>query len=329
MAAVNNDKFYTNHDLLDRIAQEIADLAREREFVDFSCGNNYLCKTLREKYGMATKSYDLDSEDTSVAKTDWFDVKDIRSGCVIGLNPPFGYQGALAKRFIQHAATFDPAYMFLILPRMGGGQWIPSGYRIRNELALPETSFYVPSRNNAPFSYATSYFVLEKDANSDEHEKPSPSKKRKAASVNGVTLRRTGPLMPDTLLIVRRVGVNCLHQCYVIDGQTVTYIENGVAKPNHDWHQNAHVVHSAQSVIKKGASSNPKASSSSADGKASTQGEGFFKMDVTGGPIASADSRIAFGMYLTTRDTTEQKKKTPPSATPDELMAHLTAFLNV
>lgn len=49
------------------------------------------------------------------------------------------YQGKTAKKFVQHAISFDPQYLFLILPNM---KWTPSNYEIIYMEELPENAFY-------------------------------------------------------------------------------------------------------------------------------------------------------------------------------------------
>lgn len=46
---------------------------------------------------------------------------------MIGLNPPFGKNGTLAKAFLEQAARFDPAIFVLIVPP---ATFIPPGYAI-------------------------------------------------------------------------------------------------------------------------------------------------------------------------------------------------------
>lgn len=46
---------------------------------------------------------------------------------MIGLNPPFGVNGVLASKFIEHAASFEPRVILLIAPSCTP---VPSGYRI-------------------------------------------------------------------------------------------------------------------------------------------------------------------------------------------------------
>lgn len=49
---------------------------------------------------------------------------------IIGLNPPFGVNAALADRFIKHAAKFRPRLMMLICP---SNTIVPNGYKVIHE----------------------------------------------------------------------------------------------------------------------------------------------------------------------------------------------------
>ena len=74
----------------------------------------YPCKALAETYFVCTAAGDLPAGDN----------------LVIGLNPPFGKNNALAKMFVNHAASFQPRVIVLIVPP---GVPIPHGYRVMYE----------------------------------------------------------------------------------------------------------------------------------------------------------------------------------------------------
>lgn len=77
-------------------------------------------------------------------RKNWFDVKaeelddgtllavwvrqgEIGSRMIIGLNPPFGVNAALANQFVRQAAGFKPRFMMLICP---ANTQTPEDYKI-------------------------------------------------------------------------------------------------------------------------------------------------------------------------------------------------------
>ncbi|TXG55464.1 hypothetical protein EZV62_020720 [Acer yangbiense] len=62
-----------------------------------------------------------DTDDFSFEQRDWMTVKPVElpngSQLIMGLNPPFGVNASLANRFINHALTFKPKLIVLIVPK--------------------------------------------------------------------------------------------------------------------------------------------------------------------------------------------------------------------
>jgi hypothetical protein len=65
---------------------------------------------------------------------------------VIGLNPPFGKDNSLARKFVEHAAAFRPRLMVLIVPP---ATFIPPGYTVvfEDRTMCKGEEFYVPGTN--------------------------------------------------------------------------------------------------------------------------------------------------------------------------------------
>lgn len=75
------------------ILKDIAEIVKpfvlpEDIFIDFSCGSNAFAPLLSCK----TISYDISPAPNAIAQ-DWFSVSSLPEDSIIGLNPPFGYQG--------------------------------------------------------------------------------------------------------------------------------------------------------------------------------------------------------------------------------------------
>ncbi|XP_020264203.1 protein ENHANCED DOWNY MILDEW 2-like isoform X1 [Asparagus officinalis] len=95
--------------------------------VDFCCGANDFSKLMKEKLDATGKrclfkNYDIiqPKNDFNFEKRDWMtvDPKELADGSrlIMGLNPPFGVNAALANKFIDKALTFRPKLLILIVP---------------------------------------------------------------------------------------------------------------------------------------------------------------------------------------------------------------------
>ncbi|KAK2648679.1 hypothetical protein Ddye_016168 [Dipteronia dyeriana] len=96
--------------------------------VDFCCGANDLSCLMRDKLEKMGKScsfrnYDIfpPKDDFSFEQRDWLTVKPEElpdgSQLIMGLNPPFDVKASLANKFINHALTFKPKLIVLIVPK--------------------------------------------------------------------------------------------------------------------------------------------------------------------------------------------------------------------
>ncbi|PWA62622.1 zinc finger, RING/FYVE/PHD-type, Methyltransferase, trithorax [Artemisia annua] len=95
--------------------------------VDFCCGSNDFSVFMKEKLDITGKkclfrNYDLITPKNAFQfeKRDWLSVPvntlPEGSRLVMGLNPPFGVNASLANKFIDHALTFKPKLLILIVP---------------------------------------------------------------------------------------------------------------------------------------------------------------------------------------------------------------------
>lgn len=137
------DKFYTKDSVLSEIANSLEGEVNPSDwfFLDFSAGNNHFAMFLQDK-GFGTVSIDIDPSPEHANKVhvnDWLlcrrkgnvidfgrDSKTPASHIVlpdqklcIGLNPPFGIRFRLGIKFIEHALTFEPDMLVLIVPVTG------------------------------------------------------------------------------------------------------------------------------------------------------------------------------------------------------------------
>ncbi|CAM6058405.1 unnamed protein product [Sphagnum tenellum] len=122
--------------------------------VDFCCGaNDFSTQAYQElsKFGKNCEFMNFDihqpKNDFCFQKRDWMSVRsrELPSGnrLIIGLNPPFGVHAAIANVFVQHAVTFRPKLIVLIVPPETKR---PDGYElIWEDVGLLEgDAFYLP-----------------------------------------------------------------------------------------------------------------------------------------------------------------------------------------
>ncbi|XP_059666481.1 protein ENHANCED DOWNY MILDEW 2 [Cornus florida] len=96
--------------------------------VDFCCGANDFSCLMKKKLDetgkkCSYKNYDVlqTKNDFNFEKRDWMSVrpKELPTGSqlIMGLNPPFGVNAALANKFISKALEFKPKLLILIVPQ--------------------------------------------------------------------------------------------------------------------------------------------------------------------------------------------------------------------
>ncbi|XP_055808743.1 protein ENHANCED DOWNY MILDEW 2 isoform X2 [Solanum dulcamara] len=96
--------------------------------VDFCCGSNDFSCLMKKKLdefgkGCSYKNYDLfqPKNNFNFEKRDWMLVGSeelpVGSKLIMGLNPPFGVNAALANKFINKALEFKPKLLILIVPK--------------------------------------------------------------------------------------------------------------------------------------------------------------------------------------------------------------------
>ncbi|KAM3286954.1 protein ENHANCED DOWNY MILDEW 2 [Capsicum chacoense] len=126
--------------------------------VDFCCGSNdFSCLTKKklDEIGKSCsyKNYDLfpPKNDFNFEQRDWMSVKpaDLPAGSklIMGLNPPFGVNAALANKFINKALEFKPKLLILIVPKESERLDVkkpPYDLIWEDDALLAGKSFYLP-----------------------------------------------------------------------------------------------------------------------------------------------------------------------------------------
>ncbi|KAL6520737.1 hypothetical protein OROHE_016918 [Orobanche hederae] len=132
--SLKDEQFGTNK-ILDNFAgmEEIVDMLHwyiqdGDMLVDFCCGSNDFSCLMKKKLDdmgkrCSFKNYDIlqAKNDFNFEPRDWMSVRPDElpdgSQLIMGLNPPFGVNAALANKFINKALEFKPKLIILIVPR--------------------------------------------------------------------------------------------------------------------------------------------------------------------------------------------------------------------
>jgi hypothetical protein len=262
-----SDLYYTDPLLLDEIASKLCDTVRSAEtwqrlfYVDFSCGDDAFASRLRDlvpKQEFRNKSFDIEpicnnsNNNNDVQKKSWFDVSEAdmqhdKDECfAIGLNPPFGYQGCLAKKFVAHALSFRPDILVLILPSIPGLKF--PNYVLREKAFLDQPHFYHRDDyiDKELKKIPLYYYMLERSESQCCYEDKPKVGGRVRDLPSGVVMRRTGVVDRETktTVVIRRCGVNAGKQAYLVlpgDSEVLYYTEAEGWKRRH-WSENKHVV---------------------------------------------------------------------------------------
>ncbi|PIN18907.1 hypothetical protein CDL12_08418 [Handroanthus impetiginosus] len=122
-------RHFTKPDKLKEIVDLLHWYVRDGDMVvDFCCGSNDFSCLMKKKLdemgkSCSFKNYDIlqAKNDFNFERRDWMGVRPNElldgSKLIMGLNPPFGVNAALANRFINKALEFKPKLLILIVPR--------------------------------------------------------------------------------------------------------------------------------------------------------------------------------------------------------------------
>lgn len=149
-------RHFTKLHLLEQVAQLLSFYLHDGDtVVDFSCGANAFVPLVKQegrKQGLSLmgKAYDIITSQNmeDFERTSWLDTRPgmLPPGqhLVIGLNPPFGKNNALARKFVMHAArAHSPRVIVLIVPP---DTPIPEGYIVmyEDQTTMAGRGFFVP-----------------------------------------------------------------------------------------------------------------------------------------------------------------------------------------
>lgn len=222
-----SELFFTPLDTIKKIAQHVVKFKTDETIVDFSCGDNQFATELKNlDKNISTLSFDIDPRcklSKTVKKQDWLTVTSVPIPCIFGLNPPYGWQGSLAKKFIIHATNFNPTYMFLVIPWFKNN-WMPKGYTNIHEVKLPNTYINPITKNRIKIGISTRFTIWKReDQPSDENTKSSrPRESLLKLGITTMTLlsfEKKNINIPANSIIIRGSGALAGEQAFIYHGK--------------------------------------------------------------------------------------------------------------
>ncbi len=232
----DKNSFYTAHHILGKYANQISKYILsfpkdERPvFIDFSAGDDYLGKKLREN-DITVFSYDLVPQSDTIIKKDWFETDpykyaDDEKPCVIGFNPPFGPKGKFARHFLIYAMHYKPLRMYCLMPKSVKRDRYLNYKVISTDLLDARNSLITRDGKNAGFKPGNYVRVYERE---EGYYKGPHRIYYWPAGIDTFYKVKTW-YMPNTLFI-RRSGWHPGQQLLYCDGKKHLIL----LRPNGDW----------------------------------------------------------------------------------------------
>ena len=166
---INHDKFYTIESVVKQCIGLI-DFKLYKKIIEPSAGNGAFLKYLPKDNSFG---YDIEPEQSDIAKQDWFKFYDDLTDCLVVGNPPFGKRNSLSKQFIKHAISLNTQTIAFILPDVYYKHTLqsvfPKEYRLINSYKLPKNSFTI---NGESFNLPCTFFIWDKSEGSDWRTDP-------------------------------------------------------------------------------------------------------------------------------------------------------------
>lgn len=137
-----NDKFYTKNETAIRLIS-LLNLSEYDMVIEPSAGNGSFSRNINHNNLV---SLDIEPENENIIRMDWFEFSYDKNGSVIVVgNPPFGYQGSLALKFIKKCNELNVDCIAFILPKSykkdSIKNKIPVSYHLSLEMDLEDDSF--------------------------------------------------------------------------------------------------------------------------------------------------------------------------------------------
>lgn len=142
-----NDAYFTKPEVAKTCVDFLKETLKEnhiryQNIIEPSAGNGSFLQHLPK----TAIAYDLEPKNDKIVNSNWFNVT-IKSGSIVVGNPPFGFAGALAVKFFNHAAIQQANSIAFIVPKSFKKVSIQNKlnpyYHLVNQFDLPKNSFLV------------------------------------------------------------------------------------------------------------------------------------------------------------------------------------------
>lgn len=159
-----NDKFYTKKEVSSKCIEFINSFVKCNIFIEPSAGDGSFSNSLPN-----CVAFDIDPENSSIIKKDFFDVNVDSYGdniCIVG-NPPFGERNKLTKAFIEKCTSSNNvSWICFILPevfkKFTNQKVFPKNWSLIFQNDLPKNSFILGGRTS--YHVPCVFQIWEKDS---------------------------------------------------------------------------------------------------------------------------------------------------------------------
>lgn len=132
------DQFYTRVDVATSCVEILLKHTNGGVWIEPSAGTGSFLHLVPGAIG-----YDIDPKSDGIVRADFLETE-LSEGCVVFGNPPFGRQGSLARKFIQHASRWAAVIGFILplsFTKPSMQRAFPPCFHLEESWILPKTSF--------------------------------------------------------------------------------------------------------------------------------------------------------------------------------------------
>jgi predicted RNA methylase len=139
------DKFYTKKETALYCIHKIENIESYDKIIEPSAGNGSFSLQLTN-----CEAYDIEPGDSSIAKIDFFTIRENISKRILVIgNPPFGKKAKLAIDFFNHASFFATTIAFIVplqFRKWSVQKNLDFRFKLVLDIDIPKNSFYIDSK---------------------------------------------------------------------------------------------------------------------------------------------------------------------------------------
>lgn len=236
-----NDAFYTTPKFLAHTVSILTHLADEhgvsvRHALDFSAGDGTWGQMVNNEWpAAAVTSVDIEPRPNAenhqqvVTEGDFLSMTPTGVFDLVGINPPFGTKGVLAKQFVTHASRFRPTVIALIIPGFRGSFKVED-YDVVHRERMSGREFFDPESKGRLFVHGKMEFVVLLRSHNKTAVLSEGGRGDMQTPKGFVLFPRTAELTSEQNLLVRASGVRRNGRCDAlarVDGERWCVMRNG------------------------------------------------------------------------------------------------------